>query len=153
MRARVLAVTACRRTWAARFETSTATTVKRTKCGDVGRARDGEGVGRRQEEEVVDERPRCHREERRPEAEAHRDADDRGQEDEVERLDPDQRLDELDDARRRQRRRATRRRKGSGRCAARTGRVRTVFDGIGSASTASPAMTWTLMPPERRTRS
>ena len=68
------------------------------ECGDVGGVGDGEGVGRGQEEEVVDERPRCHREERWPEAEAHRDADDRGQEDEVERLDPDQRLDELHDA-------------------------------------------------------
>ena len=58
---------------------------------------DRQGVGGRQEEEVVDQRAGGDGEERRPEAEADGDADDGGQEHEVERLDADQRLDQLDE--------------------------------------------------------
>ena len=86
-------MTACERTCAARFETSTATTVKRTSAATFVGLGDREGVGRRQEEEVVGERAGRDREERRPEAEADGDGDHGGEEHEVERLDADERLD------------------------------------------------------------
>ncbi len=60
---------------------------------DVGRIGDGEGVDRRQEEEIVAERGDRAGEQGRKQAEAHRDGDDGGEEDEVDVLDPQPRLD------------------------------------------------------------
>ena len=67
---------------------------------EVRRAGDRQRVDRLQEEEVVAQRPGNHREERRPEAEADRDRHHGGQEGKVERLDADERLDQLGDGER-----------------------------------------------------
>ena len=61
---------------------------------DIGRIGDREGVDRRQEEEVVAQRRRDAGQQRRPQAVAHRDADDRGQEHQVDVLDAEPRLDQ-----------------------------------------------------------
>ncbi len=62
---------------------------------DIGRVGDGEGIDRRQEEEIVAQRGRDARQQRRPEAVARRGADHGGQEDEVDILDAEERLDQL----------------------------------------------------------
>ena len=121
--------------------------------GDVGRIGDREGVDRRQEEEIVAERRGDAGEQRRPQAEAHGDADDRRQEHEIDVLDAEPGLDQLADAERRRRPRAAPRHRAADRRAAAPSAARTVFFGIGSPASSSPAMTWTLMLPERRTRS
>ena len=120
---------------------------------DVGRIGDGEGVDRRQEEEIVAQRRRDAGEQRRPQAEAHGDADDRGQEHQIDVL--DRRTSgwiSSADAERRPRRPAA----PSDRAADRTARLAPRCAPSSSdrlAGSSSPAMTWTLMLPERRTRS
>ena len=65
---------------------------------DIGRIGDGEGVDRRQEEEIVAQRRRDAGEQRRPQAVADRDADHRGEEHQIDVLDAEPRLDQLADA-------------------------------------------------------
>ena len=68
---------------------------KETEGRDIVRVADREGVERRKEEEVVDERRGDACKERRPEAEAHRDRDDCRQEDEIDVLDAEPAADQL----------------------------------------------------------
>ena len=68
---------------------------------DIGRIGDGEGVDRRQEEEIVAQRRRDAGQQRRQQAEAHRDADDRGQKYQIDILDADPAADQFGAAERR----------------------------------------------------
>ena len=109
---------------------------------DVGRVGDGEGVDRRQEEEVVAERRGDARQQRRPQAEAHRDADDGGQKHQIDVLDAEPRLDQLAEPERR--RRPPRSASDIGTRLERLGllgRARPSSLAIGSPATWSPAMT------------
>ena len=74
--------------------------MKKTNAATLVGIGDGEGVDRRQEEEIVAERRRDAGEQRRPQAEAHGDADDRRQEHEVDVLDAEPGLDQQADAER-----------------------------------------------------
>ena len=120
---------------------------------DVGRIGDREGVDRRQEEEIVAERRRDAGQQRRPQAVAHRDADDRGQEHEIDVLDRRTGLDQLADAE------SDRDREERDQIGPRIERLRRLrpcapsSSGAARRRAASPAITWTLILPDRRTRS
>ena len=87
--------------------------------GDVGRIGDGEGVERRQEEEIVAQATRPRGKQRRPKPIANGDADHRGQEDEVDILDAEEGLDRARRRRGRRQRRPARPNKARGRKAPR----------------------------------
>ncbi len=121
---------------------------------DIARVRDGEGVERRQEEEVVAQRSAHHGAERRVEAEPDRDHDHRGEEHDFDALHREEALHDQRDA--------ERDRDREGRRESRAWRRRTVRPARPGHSCAArvrrprrhrPAMTWTLMLPERCTRS
>ena len=120
---------------------------------DIGRVGDGEGVDRRQEEEIVAQRGHRAGEQRRKQPVAHRDRDDRGQEHEIDVLDAEPRLDRPPAPS------ASRDRHQRDRVGARLERLRARFGGRRSSwrsarlESCSPAMTWTLILPARRTRS
>ncbi len=67
---------------------------------DIGRIGDREGVDRRQEEEIVAKRRHDAREQRRQQTEPYRDADDGGEQHQIDVLDAEQRLDQHADAER-----------------------------------------------------
>ena len=69
--------------------------MKKTEGRDIGRIGDREGVDRRQEEEIVAERRRDAGDQRRPQAEAHGDADDRRQKYQIDIFDAEPGLDQL----------------------------------------------------------
>ena len=91
-----------------RCETMTAIDDEEDEGRDVGRIGDRERVDRRQEEEIVAERCSDAGEQRRPQAVAHRHADDRRQEHEIDVLDAEPGLDQLRRRRARRRPRAAR---------------------------------------------
>ena len=73
---------------------------KEDEGGDVLRISDGEGVDRRQEEEIVAQRRNHARHQRRPKAEAQSHGDDRGEKQQVDRLDAQPGADQEADAKR-----------------------------------------------------
>ncbi len=62
---------------------------------DIGRIGDREGVDRREKEEIITERREYGGEQRGPKPITNRDPHDRGEKDEIDVLDPEERLDQL----------------------------------------------------------